>query len=193
MGWSCTTDRNLSETEQYGNSAVLKWSVYKWIDKLKNSGTSITDRNLPGRTWTAATDENIRYFCPKILNKRRLAVFEVTDHLHISRGSTREIICNRLSLHKVCARWVPSNSQESSSANVRASTTAFCINWQLLETHYHEGWNSIAFQRANSRAQTSASQKKVWSSTYSEKSDVHYFLGFTGASNGISREWYIRK
>jgi hypothetical protein len=42
-------------------------------------------------------------------------------------------------------------------------------------------------------AQSSANPKKVQSSTYSEKSDVYYFLGFRRANNGIFREWYIWK
>jgi hypothetical protein len=76
----------------HGQKSVIDRTVWEqcctevkcvWVDwqVKKNSSTSITDRILPGQPWTATTDENIRYFCPKILNKRRLTVYEVADHL----------------------------------------------------------------------------------------------------------------
>jgi hypothetical protein len=44
---------------QYGNSVLPQWSVYEWIEKFKNSRTSVTREEEAGRPSMATTDDNV--------------------------------------------------------------------------------------------------------------------------------------
>ena len=86
--------------EEYGNSALLKHSVYKWIDNFKSGSKGVMTRWL----CTSTTDENNEQVCAKILNHRRVTIDEVAKHLQLSCGCTLEIIW--LDFHKICARCI---------------------------------------------------------------------------------------
>jgi len=82
-------------------------SVYEWIEKLKNGHTSFIHEEGAGCPSTATTYDNIERVRDKVLLDRRLTIYEVTNCLQISHGSSYEFIHNRLGFHKVCARWIP--------------------------------------------------------------------------------------
>lgn len=92
---------------QYGTSVLPESSVYKWITKFKDGRSSVTQKEGAGRPSTSATENNIERVREMVLSDRRVTVDEVARDLEISHGSAYEIIHNRLSFHKVCARWVP--------------------------------------------------------------------------------------
>jgi transposase len=69
----------------------VQWSVYEWIEKLKNGRTSVTYEGA-GRPSTATTDNNIERVHNMVLLDRRLTIDEVANRLQISHGSAYEII-----------------------------------------------------------------------------------------------------
>jgi hypothetical protein len=56
------------------------------------------------------------------VNNRWVTIDEVANHLHVSRGFTREIIRSGQGFIKFVQRGFPSNSQKSTSTNMAAST-----------------------------------------------------------------------
>jgi hypothetical protein len=62
---------------QYGNSALLKQSVYEWVDRFQNSSISVTDAERPLWHSASTTEENIEWICATITNDRRATVDEV--------------------------------------------------------------------------------------------------------------------
>jgi len=68
---------------------------------------SLKDEERAGRPSTCITDSNVEDARAMILENRRVTIDEVANHFEISHGSAYDIIHNRLSFHKVCARWVP--------------------------------------------------------------------------------------
>ena len=44
---------------QYGNSVLPQWSVYEWIEKLKNGRTNVTHDKGAGRPSMAITEDGI--------------------------------------------------------------------------------------------------------------------------------------
>ena len=101
---------------QYGNSVLLKRSVYEWIEKLKNVRTSVTHEERAGRPSTDTSDDNterVRY----MVVRQRLTINEVANRLQISHGSAYEIIHNRLGLHK----FVQDGSQNTSQCCINKS------------------------------------------------------------------------
>lgn len=97
---------------QYGNSVLPQRSVYEWIEKFKNGRTNVTHDEGAGRPSTATNEDNIERARDMVLLNRRVTIDEVAHCLQISHGSAYEIIHNRLSFHKVCARWVPKQLTE---------------------------------------------------------------------------------
>jgi hypothetical protein len=68
-----------------------QWSVYEWIEKLKNDCTSITHKEGTELLTTATTDNSER-ICDMVLLERRLNIDDVANHLQISHGSEYYII-----------------------------------------------------------------------------------------------------
>jgi hypothetical protein len=82
---------------QYRNSVLPQRSVYKWIEKLKNSHTVV----MHNKGATATRGKCAR---DMILLDRQVAIDKVAKHPQISHGFVYEIMCNRLGFHKVSAR-----------------------------------------------------------------------------------------
>jgi len=55
---------------QYGDSALPRQSVYKWIEKFEHGRTSVKDEERAGRPSTSITDSNIEDAYAMILENR---------------------------------------------------------------------------------------------------------------------------
>ena len=61
---------------QYEDSALLRRSVYEWIEKFKSGRTNITHEEGAGRPSSSTTDEKIQQAREMILANRRVAIDE---------------------------------------------------------------------------------------------------------------------
>ena len=70
---------------QYGNKALPRRSVYKWIEMFENGRTSVMDAERSGRPSTS-TDEKLEETRAIILTDRRVTIEEIALQLGISQG-----------------------------------------------------------------------------------------------------------
>ena len=59
---------------QYGNSVLSQWSVYEWIEKLKNSRTNVMNEEGAGSPSMATTDDNIERVRDMVMFDSRLTM-----------------------------------------------------------------------------------------------------------------------
>jgi hypothetical protein len=55
-------------------NGVLKWSVYKWVDRFQNGSVSVADAEWQLWWSTSITDEDIAWICSTVMNKRRATI-----------------------------------------------------------------------------------------------------------------------
>jgi len=65
---------------QYGDSALPRRSVYKWIKRFQQGRTSVKDEERAGRPSTSTTDSNVEDARAKILENRRVSIDELASH-----------------------------------------------------------------------------------------------------------------
>jgi len=92
---------------QYGDSALLRRSVYEWIEKFKSGRTNVTHEEGAVRPSISTTDEKIQQAREMVQANLWVTIDEVACSLRISHGSAYQIMHDELGFHKVCARWVP--------------------------------------------------------------------------------------
>ena len=56
----------------YGDSAVKKTAVYKWMKRFSEGRESVTDEERSGRPATSGTEENVAKICQIVRENRRL-------------------------------------------------------------------------------------------------------------------------
>ncbi|XP_014771619.1 uncharacterized protein LOC106870141 [Octopus bimaculoides] len=91
---------------QYGDSALLRSSVYEWIEMFKSGRTSVMHEDGAGRLLTSTADEKIHQARVMVMVNQRVIINEVARFLQISHSSAYQIIHDMFGFHKVCARWV---------------------------------------------------------------------------------------
>ena len=77
---------------QYGDSALSRRSVYKWIEKFTSGRTNMTHEEGAGGPSISTTDEKIQQAREMALANRRVAINTVACSLQISHGSAYQII-----------------------------------------------------------------------------------------------------
>jgi histone-lysine N-methyltransferase SETMAR len=90
----------------FGDAAMGKTAVYKWIQRFKDGCTSTEDDSRSGRPCSSATADNIHAVQDLILRDRRITVREMAYLLDISVGTVSAIV-EDLGFSKLCARWIP--------------------------------------------------------------------------------------
>jgi hypothetical protein len=89
----------------YGDNAMKKTAVYKWVTHFSEGRESVTDKERSGQPATSRTEENIEkliIFCMKIV-----AVRSITEQANIDKETVRKILTEDLDMRKVCAKMVP--------------------------------------------------------------------------------------
>jgi len=90
----------------YGDNAMKKTAVYKWVKRFSEGRESVTDEERSGRPATSRTEENIAKFRQILRENRRLTVRSITEQVNIDKKTVRKILTEDLNMRKVCAKMV---------------------------------------------------------------------------------------
>jgi len=96
----------------YGDNAMKKTAVYKWVKRFSEGRESVTDEERPGRPATGRTEENIAKIRQIVRENRRLTVYSIAEQVNINRETGRKILTEDLDMRKVCAKMVPKELTE---------------------------------------------------------------------------------
>jgi len=96
----------------YGDNAVKKTAVYKWVKSFSDGRQSVTDGERSGQPATSRTEENIEKIRQIVLEYRRLIVKSIADQVNINIETVRKILNEDLDMRKVCTKMVPKKLTE---------------------------------------------------------------------------------
>jgi len=102
----------LKLVQVYGDNAMKKISVYKWLKHFSERRESVTDEGSSGRPATSRTEENIANFGQILHENRRLTVRSITEQRNIDTETVRKLLTEDLDVRKVCAKMVPKELTE---------------------------------------------------------------------------------
>jgi len=91
----------------YGNNAIKKTAVYKWVKRFSGVRESVTDEERSGWPATSRTEETIPEVRQIVHENRRLTVRSIAEQVNIDRETVRKILTEDLDMRKVCAKMVP--------------------------------------------------------------------------------------
>lgn len=91
----------------FGEDALQKSAVYKWIDRFKSGWTETYDAPREGRPSSSVTEVNIKRVQDLLEEDRRIDIRFISEIIGISYGSVHHILTENLGLTKLCARWIP--------------------------------------------------------------------------------------
>jgi len=69
----------------YGDNAMKKTAVYKWVKRFSEGRESVTDEERSGQPATSRTEENIAKVNQIVRENRRLTVRSVAEQVNIDR------------------------------------------------------------------------------------------------------------
>ena len=91
----------------YGNGALKYATVCKWVHRFNDGRESIENDPWVGRQVSVLTEKNVATVKTLIEQDARYTVQEIEELSGIHSSSVLKILCERLGLRKICARWVP--------------------------------------------------------------------------------------
>jgi len=100
----------------YGDNAMKKTAVYKWVKRFSERRESVTDEERSGRLAKSRTEENIEKIRQNMRENRRLTVRSIADQVNIDRETVRKILTEDLDMRKVRAKMVPKELTEEQKA-----------------------------------------------------------------------------
>lgn len=105
-----------------GDKAASLRSIERWIRTFKEGDESVSDKARSGRPREAVTPENIAKVKELVNEDPHISTTEMANQVGISRERIGHILHNELSLHKVCAKWIPHKlSKENKEKRVELS------------------------------------------------------------------------
>jgi len=102
----------------YGDNAMKKTAVYKWVKRFSEGTESVTNEETAGRPATSRTEENIANVYQIVPENRRLTVRSIAEQVNIDRETVRKILTEDLDMRKVCAKMVPKELTEEQNQRV---------------------------------------------------------------------------
>jgi len=90
----------------YGDSAMKKTAVYKWVKRFSEGKECVTDEERSGRPATSRTEENIAKSRQTVRENLWLTVRSIAKQVNIDRETVRKILTEDLDMRKVCAKMV---------------------------------------------------------------------------------------
>ena len=96
----------------YGDNAMKKTTVYKWVKRFSEGRESVTDKQRSGRSATSRTEENIVKICQIVHENRQLTGRSIAEDTNIDRERVRKILTEDIDLRKVYAKMVPKELTE---------------------------------------------------------------------------------
>jgi len=115
----------------YGDNAMKKTAVYRWVKRFYKGRGSVTDEERSGRPATSRTEENIANIRQIVRDNHWLTVRSIAEQVNIDRETVRKILTEDLDIRKVCAKMVP---KELSKEQKQRRVTIF---QDLLERQDH--------------------------------------------------------
>ena len=76
----------------YGDNAMKKTAVYKWVERFSEGRESVTDEERPGRPATSRTEENIAKVHQIVCENHRMNVRSIAEEVNIDRETVRKIL-----------------------------------------------------------------------------------------------------
>jgi len=96
----------------YGDNAMKKTAVYRWMKRFSEERESVTDEERSGWPATSRTEEKIAKVRQIVRKNRQLTVRSITEQVNIDRETVRKILTEDLDMRKVCAKMVPKELTE---------------------------------------------------------------------------------
>ena len=96
----------------YGDNAMKKTAVYKWVKRFSEGRGSVTDEERSGRPAKNRTEENIAEVHQIVCENRRLTARSTAEEVNLDRETVRKILTEDLDMRKVCAKMVPKELTE---------------------------------------------------------------------------------
>jgi transposase len=90
----------------YGESAMKRRTVYKWVDQFKEGRESVNHNAQEGHPSISRVGENIQRVHDLVMSDRRITTRIITDKLEISTGSVQTILKEVLNMRKLYAKIV---------------------------------------------------------------------------------------
>ena len=91
----------------YGDNAMKKTAVYKWVKHFSEGRESVTEEERSGRPATSRTEKNIAKVRQIVRRNRRVTVRIMVEQANIDKETVRKILTECLDMRKVCAKMVP--------------------------------------------------------------------------------------
>ena len=76
----------------YGDSAMKKTAVYKWVKRFSEGRESVTDEERSEWPATSRTEENVANVRQIVRENRRLTVKSKAEQVNIERETVRKIL-----------------------------------------------------------------------------------------------------
>ena len=90
----------------YGDNAMKKTAVCKWVKRFSEGRESVTDKERLGRPARSRTEENIAKLRQIVRGNRRLTVRSIEEQVNIDRETARKILTEDLQMRKVCVKII---------------------------------------------------------------------------------------
>ena len=91
----------------YGDNAMKKTAVYKWVERFSEGRESVTDKERLGQPATSRTEQNNAKVHQIVCENHQLTVRSTAEQVNINRETVRKILPEDLDMRMVCAKMVP--------------------------------------------------------------------------------------
>jgi len=88
----------------YGDNAMKKTAVYKWVKCFSEGKESVTDEERSGQPATNRTEENIAKVRQIVHDNLQLTVRSIAEEVNINRETVKKMLMEELDMRKVCAK-----------------------------------------------------------------------------------------
>jgi len=134
-------ERGEMQVQVYGDNAMKKTAVCRWVKRFAEGRESVTDEEKSGRPATSRTEENIANIRQIVCENRRLTVRSTAEQVNIDRETVRKILTEDLDMRKVCAKMVPKELTEEQKQRRsqfaktiwRAKMTFWAVSSQVMK------------------------------------------------------------
>jgi len=75
----------------YGDNAMKKTAVYRWVKRFSEGRESVTDEERSGRPATSRNEENIAIVRQIVRENRWLTVRSIAEQVNINRETVKKI------------------------------------------------------------------------------------------------------
>ena len=90
----------------YSDSAPSETTVWRWYADFKCGRRDTKNAENSARLNSLVVPENTQKLRKHLLTDHKLKLCEITEELKISEGSVFTILNERLSMRKLCSKWV---------------------------------------------------------------------------------------